>query len=227
MNSPTAIQDPADPVRVEWNLAYAEYLRRLALRDADWDHGAFGAAMRQKVAAPDEAFRLAELAHARDFYEPLEAAAWALIMTDAPDLEALTVKVEIAQAYELRSSRQYPENPERAVGEDLMRLIGFEVVARRSRLMTDAPLRAWLREWKALHGSIHVDQANNHIMVGERVFFRGPDWAAMAADERYEPHLRIYERAELEGARKALKRLLVEAPEALEAIAALAEVQHG
>ena len=163
--------------------------------------------------ARDEAF------HGVPSDDPHEGAAldyWleardAAINAPAPDISAVAWKLRQFHDHDLPMDRQHFA----AIIADVERLAAAEIVA--------TPFAtAWLAEWAALRGTIHTDRASDRVMVGERLFFRDPDWAEFATDERYEPRLRIYGREELQGARKALKRLLVAEPDIASALAELA-----
>ena len=51
--------------------------------------------------------------------------------------------------------------------------------------------------------------SGDSVTIGALVFFRGDTLERLGDDDAYPPHLRIYSREELDGARKMLQRLLV------------------
>ena len=75
----------------------------------------------------------------------------------------------------------------------------------------------WIREWSACLCSVHL--IDGGISLYQRQFFREPDFEQLAEDHAFSPHLRLYGREELSGARKMLQRLLFGNPRALGAIA--------
>ena len=89
----------------------------------------------------------------------------------------------------------------------------------------DKLLQRWLTEWRLLRCNIY--QTADGISVSQLLRLDDADWADMANDARYEPHLRLYGREELQGARKAMQRLLIDNPLAIEFIAAMSGVRHG
>ncbi len=76
---------------------------------------------------------------------------------------------------------------------------------------------AWLREWRSCLCRAYVIEGG--ISLYQTQFFREPAFEQLAEDDGYPPHLRIYGREELSGARKMLQRLLAGNPNAIGAIA--------
>jgi hypothetical protein len=76
---------------------------------------------------------------------------------------------------------------------------------------------AWVREWRACLGN--VDLTAGGVSLGQVLYFRADAWEQLAADDAYQPHLRLQNHDELMGARKALQRLLTGNPGAVGAIA--------
>jgi hypothetical protein len=76
---------------------------------------------------------------------------------------------------------------------------------------------AWLREWRSCLCRAYVIEGG--ISLSQSQLFREPTFEQLAEDDGYLPHLRIYGREELSGARKMLQRLLAGNPNAIGAIA--------
>lgn len=76
---------------------------------------------------------------------------------------------------------------------------------------------AWLREWRACLCEVNVIEGG--ISLNQTQYFREPTFEQLAEDDGYPPHLRLYGREELSGARKMLQRLLEGNPNAIGAIA--------
>ncbi|KFG90036.1 hypothetical protein BV98_002209 [Sphingobium herbicidovorans NBRC 16415] len=76
---------------------------------------------------------------------------------------------------------------------------------------------AWVREWRACIGNVELTAGG--VSLGQALYFRADTWEQLAADDAYQPHLRIQNHGELMGARKMLQRLLAGNPGAVAAIA--------
>jgi hypothetical protein len=76
---------------------------------------------------------------------------------------------------------------------------------------------SWTREWRSCMCSVMLTPEG--IGLYQIMYFRGDDIANLGDDDAYPPHLRLYSRDELSGARKMLQRLLLGNPRSIAAIA--------
>jgi hypothetical protein len=57
---------------------------------------------------------------------------------------------------------------------------------------------AWVREWRACIGNVELTAGG--VSLGQVLYFRADTWEQLAADDAYQPHLRIQNHDELMGA---------------------------
>ncbi len=143
----------ASPVVIDvslWDRRHHEFQRLRALRDAEAAFGALARAEetnraeRESVAklygtrpnaskspegsaafnAAFAAISKAEQTFDREFATPLDQAAQLLVLTPAPDLAAITVKIGVIAAFELDNDSAMPREPIDIIKEDAARLAG-------------------------------------------------------------------------------------------------------
>jgi hypothetical protein len=165
----------AMPIAEEWAQQYAAFSIKRVLRDADAVFGHLAqadeartatiAALENKAglaietisarAAQDanQEFRLAEDRHWACFSEPLQSAARKLVLTPAPDVAAMGIKLQLIREFELDLDKDMPRAPMEILVEDGKRLAGDNMEA-----ATEDPRHP-----------VAVDQAAAHLLHAERL----------------------------------------------------------
>ncbi|KFG90035.1 hypothetical protein BV98_002208 [Sphingobium herbicidovorans NBRC 16415] len=163
------------PIAAEWAQRYAAFSIKRILRDADAAFGDLAQADEVRTAtlaaleneagssietisgrAAQDANR--EFRHAEDRYwtcfsEPVQSAARLVVLTPAPDVEALKIKLQLIREFELDLDKDMPRAPMEILVEDGERLGGENMEA-----AADDPRHL-----------VAIDQAAAHVLHAERL----------------------------------------------------------